>query len=200
MTKLFLSLASVVVLTGAAIAQDTTAVEDKRSLDSGPIEERFEYMIDRSNRYQEYRVVKQTWLNKLKSHVVDSLRILNNQLMQAQQDITAHRTQRDSMVAEVAEINDAANELREEKNSLSFMGIMMEKNTFLTIMWLVYALLIAALLVFLYKYRNSNQVTVETKRTLEETREEFESHKKRSMEKEQVLRRELQDEINKRLP
>ena len=200
MNKLFLSLAFLLVTTGSLIAQDTTAVEEKRSLDSGPIEERFEYMIDRSNRYQDYRVVKQTWLYKLKQHVVDSLQILNEQLSEARETIADHKAQKDSMIVEVAEINDTANELREEKNSLSFMGIMMEKNTFLTLMWLVYAALIVALLMFIYKYRNSNKVTVETRQTLEETREEFEAHKKRSMEKEQVLRRELQDEINKHNP
>ena len=200
MTKILLTLASFVVFAIAVQAQEATEAEDKRSLDSGPIEERFDYMIDRSNRYQEYRVVKQTWLHKLKGHVVDSLSTLNNQLQQAQNAITAHKAQRDSMAAEVAEANKNAEELREEKDSIIFMGMMLEKNTFLTFMWLTYAILLVALFVFIYKYKNSNRLTVETKHQLNETLEEYESHKKRSMEKEQKLKRELQDELNKRLP
>lgn len=199
MTKFLFTVATAVAIGFTAQSQDTTAVEDKRSLDNGPIEERFEYMIDRSNRYQEYRVVKQAWLNKLKSHVVDSLKILNNQLEEARNAISTHRAKKDSMATEVAQANETANTLREEKNSLTFMGLMLEKNTFLTLMWLTYALLLAALVIFIYKYRNSNRVTVETRHQLNETRDEFEAHKKRSMEKEQKLKRELQDELNKRL-
>jgi len=199
MTKFLFTVAIAVAIGFAAQSQDTTAVQDKRSLDSGPIEDRFEYMMERSNRYQEYRVVKQAWLNKLKSHVVDSLKILNNQLDEAKKAISTHQAQKDSMATEVAEANETANTLREEKNSLTFMGLMLEKNTFLTLMWLTYALLLAALVIFIYKFRNSNRVTVDTRNQLNETRDEFEAHKKRSMEKEQKLKRELQDELNKRL-
>jgi hypothetical protein len=200
MTKLILTLASAVVIAFAAHAQDATVEEDKRSLDSGSIEDRFDYMIDRSNRYQEYRVVRQAWLHKLKGHVVDSLKILNNELYQAQDAIRAHQAQKDSMAAEVSRANVTADELREEKDSILFMGMMLEKNTFLTFMWLTYAILLVALFAFIYKYKNSNRVTVETRHMLDETREEYELHKKRSMEKEQKLKRELQDELNKRLP
>jgi chromosome segregation ATPase len=198
MTKFILTLAGAMVISLASLAQDTTAVEDKRSLDSGSIEDRFDYMIDKSNRYQEYRVVKQAWLHKLKGHVVDSLKVLNNELNRAQNAITLHRTQKDSMVTEVAEANQSADELRQEKDSIVFMGMMLEKNTFLTFMWFTYAILLVALFFFIYKYKNSNRVTVETRHTLDETREEYENHKKRSMEKEQKLKRELQDELNRR--
>ncbi|MGI8893640.1 MAG: tRNA (guanine-N1)-methyltransferase [Bacteroidia bacterium] len=198
MTKFILTLAGAMVISLASIAQDTTAVEDKRSLDSGPIEERFDYMIDKSNRFQEYRVVKQTWLHKLKGHVVDSLKVLNNELNQAQNAITQHKAQKDSMAAEVAEANQSSDELRQEKDSIVFMGMMLEKNTFLTFMWFTYAFLLVALFFFIYKYKNSNRVTLETRHTLDETREEYELHKKRAMEKEQKLKRELQDELNRR--
>ena len=49
----------------------------------------------------------------------------------------------------------------------------------------------------MYKFYNSNTVTKEAQNNLTDVEQEFELHRKKSLEKEQKLRRKLQDEINK---
>ena len=52
-------------------------------------------------------------------------------------------------------------------------------------------------LFFIYKFRNSNAVTRAAKKSLEETELEFEEHRRTALEREQKVRRQLQDELNK---
>ncbi|MEM7187893.1 MAG: tRNA (guanine-N1)-methyltransferase, partial [Bacteroidota bacterium] len=66
-----------------------------------------------------------------------------------------------------------------------------------TTMWGVIGLLAVIALFLLYKFRNSNAVTREAKLKLAETEAEFEEHRQKNLEQQQVLRRKLQDEINK---
>ena len=49
----------------------------------------------------------------------------------------------------------------------------------------------------MYKFKNSNVITKEAKKTLEETEEEFQEHRRVALEREQKIMRKLQDELNK---
>ena len=61
-------------------AQTSNSQEDNLSLNSGSIDNQFEFVIKRSNRYQEYKVVRTTWLLTLKAHTLDSLKAIQDQL------------------------------------------------------------------------------------------------------------------------
>ena len=52
------------------------------------------------------------------------------------------------------------------------------------------------LLFFIYKYRNSNAITKQSNKSLAEIEEEFEEHRRNALEREQKVRRQLQDMIN----
>jgi hypothetical protein len=53
------------------------------------------------------------------------------------------------------------------------------------------------MLFFMYKFSNSNLLTKEAKHNLAEVEQELSQFRKKTLEKEQKLRRQLQDEINK---
>src|SRR5690606_23498461 len=96
----------------------------------------------------------------------------------------------------------ARNELQiaqREKDSFSFIGVSLEKSTYSLIMWGIVLLLAAALIFYIYRYNQGHVVTNDTKKAIEELQEEFDQNRKKAMEKEQKLKRQLQDELNKRL-
>src|SRR3546814_14452664 len=66
-------------------------------------------------------------------------------------------------------------------------------------MWGVILWLGALLLFFIYRYKRNHIVTAEAMRNLEETRQEFETHRKKALEREQKLNRRLPDELNTQL-
>jgi len=73
----------------------------------------------------------------------------------------------------------------------------MSKTGYNILMWTIIAALFALLLFFVYKFKNSNTITKDAKRAREEMEEEFEEHRKTALEREQKVRRQLQDELNK---
>ncbi len=183
----------------AATAQDAEVEEVKLSLDSGTIRSQFEYVFEESNRYQEYKVVKMEWLDILKSHVLDSLKAVHKELEQTHQVISKQEGDIAALKTDSKNVRDTLANVNIEKNSIDFLNVSMKKGSYKSIMWTITAALTALLAFFIFKFRRSDVITTETKKLLSEVQTEFEAFKKRSREREQVLKRELQDELNKRL-
>ena len=53
------------------------------------------------------------------------------------------------------------------------------------------------MIIFIYRFKNSNTVTKSAKKSLAEIEEEYEDHRRNALEREQKVRRQLQDELNK---
>jgi hypothetical protein len=181
-------------LPGNANAQETV---EQPSLDNGTIENQFQYVLDKSSRYEEYKVIKLAWMNKLKSHVADSLNELQNKLDHSHQ-LTAMRDQRiDSLKTSLAQTKADLNDAVEERNSLSFLGLKVEKTSYNGIMWTLVVFLAAGLIIFLLLFKRSNFVTVRTSKDLQETREEFEEFRKKALRREEEIVRKYHNELNK---
>ena len=73
----------------------------------------------------------------------------------------------------------------------------MTKNSYNLLLWSIITVLAITTVFFILRFKNSNSLTKAAKTNLAEIEEEFELHRKKSLEKEQKLRRQLQDEINK---
>ena len=80
---------------------------------------------------------------------------------------------------------------------MSLFGLQMSKTGYNLLMWSIIGALLILLVFFIYKFNNSNIVTKQAKLSLSEMEEEFEEHRKVALEREQKVRRQLQDEINK---
>lgn len=180
-------------------AQDSSneGDDEKLSLTDGTIDNQFEYVIQKSYSYQEYKNVKKSWLYELKAHTLDSLKAVQDDLSNTQKSV-------DSLVQEIAILKTNLSETKtkldntiEEKDNMALFGIPMSKTNYSVIMWCIIGVLFALLLVFIYKFRNSNTVTRQSKKALADIEEEFEEHRRTALEREQIVRRQLQDELNK---
>jgi len=194
-----LSFLSFVSIAQTAQPEQTPEAEEKPSLDKGTISSQFDYVIDESNRYQEYKVVKMEWLSKLKAHVLDSLKAVHNSLAETQQVVAQQKKETENLNAQVKNVNDNLVSVNNEKDSISFLGAQTDKTTYKTIVWAIVAGLLFLLGFFIYKFNQSNTLTVEAKKSFDELQQEFETHKKTAREREQKLARQLQDELNKRM-
>lgn len=173
------------------LAQDTTTVQN--SLNSGTISSQFDYIYRVSNGFQEYEVVKKTNLEKLKSNVTDSIKVLKNEIanLMLQQSSVA-----DSL-ANFSKILEQANQEKEaailEKDSFTFLGVLVEKNLYSSIMWLIVIGLAVAMVFFSVQYFKSFGKVKKAQKDLEEVQEEFDQHRKNALERERKLKRELID-------
>ncbi len=191
------ALVSCLFFTVVNAQEATTDEDDKLSLTEGTIDNQFEYVIQKSNNFQDYKVVKETWLYALKSHTIDSLKAIQKNLVDTQAIVNNQATEITSLKSNLSETKSTLIDTNEEKDNMALFGLQMSKSNYNVLMWSIIGALFALLLLFIYKYRNSNSVTKLAKKSLVETEEEFEEHRRTALEREQKVRRQLQDEINK---
>ena len=178
-------------------AQESTDQEDKLSLNEGTIDNQFEYVIRRSNSYQEFKVVKKTWLYELKAHTIDSLNAVHKELSDTQITVNNQNDEIDQLKTDLENTKSDLEDTKKEKDSMALFGAQMSKGGYNALMWTIIAALLILLLFFIFKFKNSNAITKQAKKVLLETEEEYEEYRRNSLEREQKVRRQLQDEINK---
>ncbi len=179
-----------------SFGQNTTEEANPASLNSGTIESQFDYLNEISNNYQEYKVVKENHLERLKSHVLDSLKVFKDQIIQKNGQIKEQQASIEELNSGIQNAEQELQEALEIKDSFSFLGMYIQKGTYNTMMWGLVAGLSLTLLYFIYRYSKSFKVIAETQKTLTETREEFDQHRKNTLERERKLKRQLVDATN----
>ncbi|MFP2994317.1 tRNA (guanine-N1)-methyltransferase [Spongiivirga sp. MCCC 1A20706] len=184
-----------VISFSTGLQAQTTPVEG--SLDGGTIESQLTWLLKKSPNYQEYEMIKRFMANKMKANVLDTLKVMRASINEGKNTITAQQNQINNLKTELANTNQTLEQTNKEKDSISFLGILMSKSGYNALLWGIIAVLIGLLVWFVYKYRNSNLITQQARAKLSEVEEEFEAHRSRALEREQKVRRQLQDEINK---
>jgi hypothetical protein len=161
------------------------------------IENQFDNIYRTSSTYQNYKVINRDRFNTLKSRVLDSLKVYSKSISAKEKTITAKSSEIESLKKELAETNTKLTEAISKENSFSFLGIEIAKGTYNLMVWALVGILLAGLIHFIYQFAKSNSVTKTALSDLEEVEKEFEAHRKKTLEREQKLRRQLHDEINK---
>ena len=168
-------------------------------LSKGSLQEQFDHMVNGSSRYQSYKVVPHTWLNGFWGNIQDTLKSQQKLLKANKVTIDVQNKDIEGFKAKEEAQNVQIAELEKEKNSLSLLGITIGKATYHVLVWGIIAALVGGLLFFLGRFRYANGITRRMRHENQELQEKVDQQRKRMLEKEQELRRQLQDEINKRL-
>jgi septal ring factor EnvC (AmiA/AmiB activator) len=175
--------------------------EEDLSLDGGTIENQFQYLYKNSGNYnadgRRYEVVRIINLDKLRDNVLDSINAATATRSQLKATISGHESTINSLNEQLKETTDNLTSVTEEKDSMAFLGIQVSKGTYNFILWTIILGLLLLLLLFIYKFRRSNYLTQEAKANLSDLESEYEDHRRRALEREQRISRQLQDEINK---
>jgi hypothetical protein len=185
---------------GVCFAQTDTPAQEP-SLDNGTIESQFDYLYLKSGNYRadgkRYEVVRTINLDKLRKNVADTITAANNKASELQSIIVTHEATIAGLNKKLEETTNNLRTVTEEKDSMSLVGMQVSKGTYNFTLWTVILGLFLLLVLFIFKFRQSNVLTQEAKSNLSELEEEYENHRRRALEREQRISRELQDEINK---
>ena len=198
--KLFRSLiftTLILFISSPLFAQTDPGTEPKPSLDGGTLESQFDYLYRRSSSYQEYKVVKKTSYQKIKGNVLDSMKVLKKDLSDTKKLVEVQGNEIKSLKDDLQITNDNLTAVTKEKDNIKFLGFPMTKSAYNTLLWTIIFSLVALLLFFIFRYRSSNAITTQAQDLLADTEKEFEAYKAKALEREQKVRRELQDELNK---
>lgn len=187
----FFKIAFIFIFTQSIIAQENLPEQPNT------VENQFNELYKKSNNYQIYKVIKKNEYLRLQKSILDSIKVIKTDAASKQVKINEQQKSITDLQTKIDTLNsDLATSIGKE-DAISFIGIPLNKATYNTIVWGIIFALLAGLAFFIYRFNNSNVITKETKSLLTDTEEEFEQYKRKSIEKEQKLRRQLQDEINK---
>jgi len=184
-------------ISSAVLGQESEPVGPKPSLDNGTIESQFDYLYRKSSSYQEYKVVKKTFYQKIKGNVLDSMSALKKDLVDTKKLVEVQGEEIKRLKSDLLTTNDNLTAVTKEKDNIKFLGIPMTKGSYNSLLWTIIFSLVALLLFFIFRFKSSNTITVQSKNLLSDTEKEFEAYKAKALEREQKVRRELQDELNK---
>ena len=180
----------------------TNQDDDQLSLYKGTIDNQFEYILKKSGNFkgtngQPYEAVKRSMILALRAHTLDSLKTVHKNLAETQAVVKNQAKEISDLKANLSNTKTDLDKTNSEKNNMALFGMQMSKINYNVLMWAIIAGLLALLILFIYKFKNSNAITREAKHNLSEIEEEFDEHRRTALEREQKVRRQLQDEINK---
>lgn len=187
----------------SACFSQTELLRDKElSLNNSTVENQFEYILKTSGNFkgtngQAYEAVKLKTFLTLKANTIDSLKTVHKNLVETQAVVKKQETEILNLKKNLADTKLNLENTNIEKNNMALFGLQMSKSNYNILMWSIIGGLLALLLLFIFKFKNSNAVTKKANADLSEIEEEFEEHRKTALEREQKVRRQLQDEINK---
>lgn len=186
------------LITGSVFSQNKKNQETINSvLKTGTIEEQFNALIDKSSDFREYKNLKHINLNRFRKNFNDSLKATKQKFQEMYAVIGKQKQNIENLKSEINKLNTKIESISVNKDTIDFFGMRLTKASYNTILWSLILAFLGTTLFFLFKFKSSNSITKEAKNSLTEIEEEFEDHRKKALEREQVLRRQLQDEINK---
>ncbi len=178
-------------------SQQKESKKIKGSLNDGTIESQFDYIYRKSFTYKNTKSVKMGDLQKIKSNVLDSINTLKKELNETKEVVQTQNAEINNLKSDLTTTNDNLTSVTKEKDAIKFLGYPMTKGGYNTLLWSIITGLLVFLIFFIYRFKASNAITKQANELLVETEDEFETYKATALEREQKVRRELQDELNK---
>ena len=169
----------------------------KTKNDTLSLSKQFEQVYRRSSSYKDFKVIRKSTFQNLKKNALDSIKIIDEKLKIESQKNTRLEQEINSVAKIRLEQDLELSEAILEKNTIYFVGLKLRKNTFKIIIWSIFLILIILICYFAYKLKDGIKITSQAKKELTSVEEEFNSYKKKSLVRDQKMRRQLQDEINK---
>ena len=169
----------------------------KTKNDTLSLSKQFEQVYSRSSSYKDFKVIRKSTFQNLKKNTLDSIKIIDEKLKIESQKTTGLEQEISSFAKIRLEQDLELSEAILEKKTISFVGLKLKKNTFKIIIWGIFLTLIILICYLSYKLKDGVKITSQAKKELTRVEEEFNSYKKKSLVRDQKLRRQLQDEINK---
>ena len=156
-------------------------------LNQGTITEQMEYIQGRTLIYENYRAIREDMFQKIKNNSIDSLNKSKREILDLESHAADLNQRIDSLDSSLNETMDELDQVKRTKDSISVLGIELNKTVYNTIMWLIVGGLLVILLLGYLIFRNSLRVTRITKKDLLELKEEYDEYRNKTrLERERV--------------
>jgi hypothetical protein len=187
--------AALVFILCAGIAngqQESEALEGKY-----PLNDRYQLLKSKSQNYKEYKVIRESVLDNFWKIVRDSVAAKEAAIGTRDQNIKRLNTELSSTQATLKEKENSMEQVVHASTHISVLGIDFSKGVFITTVMIIIAVLILLALLMSGRLKMVHSSMKERMDAFNSLNNEFEEYKRKAMEKQTKLSRELQNERNK---
>ncbi len=190
MKRTILKNATILLFTGLFISM--LQVVDAQSgasavLDSALLEAQLDYIHENTRVYNDYRAIRDDIFLKLRRNVKDTLNATKLEVEELNSRLTERNFLIESLNTDLTRTKNEKDEAIRNRDSLTFIGIQMNKTLYSSIMWFIILGLAALAILMVMLFRRSNLITKEVKKELQVSQEEFDQYRKSSREKYEKL-------------
>lgn len=165
------------------------------ALQQGSIDSQFHYLSTLSrNQDADFKLIRRTNLEIVRKNALDSINKLKTEISNLQSASSSSVTTITGLRDSIQTIESDLQTERQKTDSISFLGIDFSKSSYHTMVWSLIIGFVIAFLIALFSFRKAKVDTEEYRKTVDQLQDELQTTKKRAMEKEQVLKRQLLDE------
>lgn len=148
----------------------------------GTFKEQMDYINDKTRIYEEYRAIREDMFQKIRTNSIDTLRAAKNVITGFRKNVKDLNLTIDSLNASLETVKTNLEQMTKTKNSISLMGIEINKLAYNAVMWIIIAMLAGILAVGFLVFKRNHVVTTHTKKEIEDLKREFEAYRKASRE------------------
>lgn len=182
------------ILSVMLIAQPAKVALENPSLN---LTDRFQLMKANSQTYDDYKVIKEYILDGVWKISMDSISVLENRLTIANQNIASLQNDVNIIKANLAAHQQSVEQIQFESEHFSLIGIPFSKGVFRWIFFILTAALVGVIIFLAGHWKLSRVKMKEHMLVADMISKEFDEFKRKALEKQVKLSRELQNERNK---
>jgi uncharacterized integral membrane protein len=149
-------------------------------LKNGTLSEQLKYIEEKTRIYEDFRAIREDMFQKIKDNSLDSLNSAKSRITDLKSQVLGLNEKINTLEGNLEETKQKLQEITRTKNSISVLGLEINKVTYNSIMWIIIAALAGILLTGLLAFRRNLAVTRSTRREFEELKSEFENYRQKS--------------------
>jgi hypothetical protein len=151
-------------------------------LNKNTLKEQMKYLEERTRIYENYRAIREDMFQKILGNISDTLSTAKSKITGLNNMTLSLNLTIDSLNNNLETTKNNLEDITRTKNSISILGLEINKSTYNTIMWTILSGLVALLIIGFLAFKRNLSVTQNTKKELRELKDEYEAYRKTSRE------------------
>jgi hypothetical protein len=146
------------------------------------LKEQLNYLEEKTRIYEDYRAIREDMFQKIKVNISDTLTSTSKKIAVLKNTTSILNNRIDSLKSLYETTNTSLEDVTRTKNSISVLGIEVNKLTYNKIMWTITAGLLIVLALGFLGFKRNMTIAHETKKELSDLKSEFETYRKTTRE------------------
>jgi hypothetical protein len=190
----FFSIIAILMMAFLSIKGQTTMPD---VLEKNTVKEQMNYLEEHTRIYENYRAIREDMFQKIKKNISDTISSTKNRITGLNYMTSSLNHKIDSLNTALETTKTELGDITRTKNSISVLGLEVNKSSYNSIMWTIVVGLSALLVLGFLVFNRNRTVTLNIKKEFQELKAEFEAYRKSSREAREKMSMDHFNELKK---